>query len=107
MFRFRLFVAGDALNSARALANLVALCHEYLPDRHEIEVVDVFLQPQRALAERIFMTPTLVKLAPAPARRIVGTLGQLQTVLQALGVEAPAAAPRQVWPARMLDTVVP
>jgi circadian clock protein KaiB len=87
LFKFRLYVAGDALNSIQALANLGALCREYLPDRHEIEVVDVFREPQRALADGIFMTPTLVKLAPSPVRRIVGTLSQTQPVLQALGLE--------------------
>lgn len=91
-FRFRLYVAGDAPNSAQALANLAALCRAHLPDRHEIEVVDVFREPKRVLADGVFMTPTLVKLAPLPIRRIVGTLSQTQLVLQALGLE-PFAAP--------------
>jgi circadian clock protein KaiB len=91
MFKFRLYVAGDALNSVQALANLSALCRAHLPDRHEIEVVDVFREPKRALAEGIFMTPTLIKLAPSPARRIVGTLSQTQPVLHALGLEVAAA----------------
>ena len=89
-FRFRLYVAGDALNSGLAHANLTALCRQYLPDRHEIEVVDVFREPKRALEDGILLTPTLVKLAPSPTRRIVGTLGQIQPVLQALGLEAAA-----------------
>ena len=88
MFKFRLYVASDALNSAQALANLEALCRAHLPGRHEIEVVDVFREPQRALADSIFMTPTLFKLAPLPIRRIVGTLSHTRTVLQALGLDA-------------------
>lgn len=91
MFKFRLYVAGDALNSVQAQSNLSALCRKYLPDRHEIEVVDVFQEPKRALIDGIFMTPTLVKLAPSPVRMIVGTLSQTQPVLQALGLEAGAA----------------
>ena len=59
-YRFRLFVADDAQNSVAAVSNLTALCKEYLPDRHEIEVIDVFKEPARALAEGIFMTPTLI-----------------------------------------------
>ena len=90
MFKFRLYVAGDAQNSAQAVANLTALCRANLPDRHEIEVVDVFREPKRALADAVFMTPTLVKLAPSPVQTIVGTLSQMQTVLQALGLEAAA-----------------
>jgi circadian clock protein KaiB len=91
-FKFRLYVAGDAQNSALAVANLTALCREHLPDRHEIEVVDVFREPKRALAEGIFMTPTLIKLAPSPTQRIVGTLSQTQPVLQALGLGLESAA---------------
>ena len=90
-FRFRLYVADDTLNSAKALGNLTALCQEHLPDRHEIEIVDVFREPRRALDDCVLMTPTLVKLAPSPARRIVGTLSQTQTVLLALGIESLAA----------------
>lgn len=86
VFKFRLYIAGDALNSVQAVSNLNALCLEHLVDRHEIEIVDVFLNPQQALAEAVFMTPTLVKLAPLPMRRIVGSLSQKQTVLQALGL---------------------
>ena len=88
LFKFRLYVAGDALNSAQARANLDALCGAHLAGRHEIEVVDVFREPKRALADAVFMTPTLVKLAPLPVRRIVGTLNQTQPVLQALGLQA-------------------
>lgn len=87
MFKFQLFVAGDALNSAQALANLRALCRAYLPQRHEIEVVDVIREPKRALAESIFLTPTLVVLTPLPVRRVVGNLSQTQTLLQILELE--------------------
>ena len=87
VFKLRLYVAGDALNSVRAAANLAALCRTHLPDRHTIEIVDVYREPQRALADGILMTPTLLKLAPSPGRRIVGTLSQTQTVLEALGLE--------------------
>jgi len=92
-FKFRLYVAGDAHNSAQAVANLTALCRAYLRDRHSIEVVNVFREPKRALADRILMTPTLIKLAPSPApRRIVGTLSQTQPLLQAMGMETLAVA---------------
>ena len=90
-FKFRLYVAGDAHNSAQAAANLTALCRAHLQGRYEIEVVDVFREPKRALADGIFMTPTLVKLAPAPVRRIIGTLSKTQLVLQAIGLEASVA----------------
>lgn len=90
-FQFRLFVADDAPNSVRAVANLAAICREHLPNRYDIEVVDVFKDPARALADGILMTPTLIRLAPLPARTIVGNLSDTRAVLQTLGLEAEAA----------------
>jgi circadian clock protein KaiB len=51
----------------------------------------VFLAPKRALADGILMTPTLMKLSPLPARRVVGTLSQTEPVLQALGLKTLSA----------------
>jgi circadian clock protein KaiB len=91
-FKFRLYVAGDAENSLQATANLTAICREHLPDRHEVEVVDVLRQPKRAMTDGIFLTPTLLKLSPFSVRKIVGTLSQTQVVLQTLGLIGNIAA---------------
>ncbi len=91
VYRFRLYVAGDAQNSATARANLTAICKASLADRHDIEVVDVLDDPGRAFADRIFMTPTLVRLSPGPVRTIVGTLSDTEKVLTAMGLSALAA----------------
>jgi circadian clock protein KaiB len=90
-YQFTLYVAGDAQNSARAIANLSALCNSRLAGRYEVELVDVFKDPERALDDGIFLTPTLVRTAPGPTLRIVGTLAETQTLLEALGLEDAAA----------------
>ena len=87
-FAFRLYVAGDAPNSLQAIANLTQLCETYLPDRYDIEIVDVLLDPKRALTEAIYMTPTLVTDSPYPGHRIVGTLSNTEPILQILGLGA-------------------
>ena len=89
--KFRLYVAGDAPNSAQARANLVELCRTHLKGRHEIEIIDVFKELKRALTDGIFMTPTVVKLAALPAQKFVGNLSQTQSVLETLELEAPTA----------------
>jgi circadian clock protein KaiB len=86
-FSFRLYVAGESPNSVQAIINLKALCREYLPERHDIEIVDVLREPKRALADGVALTPMLVKLSPAPIRKIVGNLSQREPVLLALGLE--------------------
>ena len=83
-FKFRLYIAANTQNSAEAMANLLGICHRYLPGRHEIEVIDVNREPQRTLADGIHMTPSLVKLAPRPFRKIIGTLAHTKRVLVAL-----------------------
>ena len=86
-FKFRLYTADNTINSTEALVNLTALCDTYLPERHEIEVVDVLVNPQRALVDEIRMTPTLLKVSPSPAQRITGTLSETADILAVLGLE--------------------
>ena len=83
---FRLYVIGNATNSLQAIDNLMKLCETYLPDQHEIEIVDILADPERALAEAIYMTPTLVSVSPYPGHRIVGTLSNTEPILQILGL---------------------
>ena len=84
---FRLYVAGGAPNSLRAISNLTAICNEYLPDRHQIEIVDVTLEPLRALTDKVLVTPTLIKIEPPPQWSILGDLSAREKVLLALGVD--------------------
>lgn len=90
--RFRLYVADNALNSAQARANLSALCQQHFAGRHDIDVVDVFTAPGRALADGVFMTPTLIKLSPSPVCTIVGPLKDRKAILQALQLDEAAVA---------------
>ncbi len=90
-FKFRLYVAGGAHNSIQAITNLRAMCNTHLAGEYHIEIVDVFKDPKRALADGVFMTPTLVRLAPAPMLRVVGTLSQTATLLQTLSLDDVAA----------------
>jgi circadian clock protein KaiB len=87
-FRFRQYLSGNTPNSVQARANLAALCRTHLPGRHEIEIVDVSKDPNRALLDGIYMTPSVVKLAPSPMFTIVGTLSRPESVLEALGLPA-------------------
>jgi len=89
MHRFRLYIAGDSPNSVQARANFTALGALYLPEPVEIEIVDVFIEPERALEDGIFLTPTLVKLSPGTTLRITGNLSDMENVLNALGLSVP------------------
>ena len=83
----RLYIVGGAPNSVQAIANLEAICQEYLKDGHKLEVVDVLEHPRRALAEGVLVTPSLAKLSPLPAANVVGNLSDKAKVLLALGLK--------------------
>ncbi len=85
-FEFRLYVAGVTRNSELARANVVALCATLPAGQCTIEVADVLVNPDRALQDGIFMTPTLARLWPQPSQFVVGTLGHTPDLIQILGM---------------------
>ncbi len=82
----RLYIAGGAPNSLQAIANLEAICQEYLQGGHKLEVVDVLENPSRAMSEGVLVTPSLAKLSPLPAANVIGNLSDRAKVLLALGL---------------------
>ena len=85
----RLYVAGDGPNSREARANLATILEDHPDTRYHLEVVDFLREPQRALADGIIVTPTLVRMSPPPRQKIIGTLRDTVKVLAALGIEEP------------------
>jgi circadian clock protein KaiB len=69
-----LFVAGESPNSVAALTNLHTAIESVGRGQFELEVVDVFERADRALAEHVLVTPTLVRVRPPSVRRLVGDL---------------------------------
>ena len=83
----RLYIAGMGPNSVRAMANARAVCEEHFASNHELEILDVQWHARRALADGVIVTPTLLKLRPAPVQRIVGDLSDRARVLLTLSAE--------------------
>jgi circadian clock protein KaiB len=86
----RLYVAGRAPNSVKAIANLEVICQQYLKAGYKLEIVDVCEHPRRALADGVLVTPSLAKVSPAPSANIIGNLSDTGSVLAALGLNAVA-----------------
>jgi circadian clock protein KaiB len=83
--RLLLYIAGHAPNSLQAIANAKAICDEHFASAHELEIIDLLKHPLRALADGIIVTPTLLKLLPLPAGRVIGNLSNTKQVLLTLG----------------------
>jgi circadian clock protein KaiB len=82
----RLYVTGMTPRSMRAVETVRAVCREHLDGRHELEIVDVYQQPARISEDQVFAIPTLVKIRPAPLRRIIGDMSNRERLLWGLGL---------------------
>lgn len=90
----RLYVTGTTARSARAIANLRRICEERLQGQYNLEVVDIYQQPEAAKIHQIVAAPTLVKMLPQPLRRIIGDLSDHERVLTGLDLQPRSASDR-------------
>ena len=81
----RLYVTGSSPRSLKAVYNLKKLCEEHLPD-YDLEVIDIYEDPESARAEQIIAAPTLIKRLPVPLRRFVGDLSNTEKLLVGLDI---------------------
>jgi circadian clock protein KaiB len=77
----RLYVALGNPNSSRAIHQVRRVCAEYLADRHELEIIDIRKHPELLEQDKIFATPTLVKAQPAPVRKLVGDMPNIEELV--------------------------
>ena len=80
-YKFQLYITGTTLRSTQAVINIRALCEQHLPGQYELEVIDMYQQPDQAALGQIIAAPTLVKTFPAPLMRMVGNLANRDQVL--------------------------
>ena len=77
----RLYVTGTTAGSTRAIQQVRRVCDEHLEGRYDLEVIDIYQLPALAKNDQIIATPTLIKVLPAPLRRLIGDLSNLDRVL--------------------------
>jgi circadian clock protein KaiB len=82
----RLFITGTTVRSSRTIANIRSVCEEYLKDRYDLTVVDIYQQPSSTIAQQVIAAPTLIKSEPLPFKRLIGDLSDRGKVLVALGL---------------------
>lgn len=80
----RLYVTGGSTHSRRAIENTKRLCEEHLKGRYDLEVIDLYQQPELARDEQLVAVPTLIKYYPPPARRFVGDMSRTWHILREL-----------------------
>jgi circadian clock protein KaiB len=90
-YSLRLYITGTSVRSNCAVAAIRALCEKFLPGKYDLEVVDIYQQPVKAMDAQIIAAPTLVKTLPEPLKRFVGDLSDRKKVIAVLDLTGKGA----------------
>ncbi len=84
-FSFRLYITGSAPRSILAVNNITEICKAHLKD-YELQIIDLYKNPEIAKQAQIIAVPTLVRISPLPERRIIGDMSDTEKVLRYLEI---------------------
>ena len=84
----RLYVTDATPTSARAIVNARRILEEHLAGSYSLEILNIAEHVAQAAEDQIICAPTLLRLAPPPARRIIGDMSDVVRVLKGLDVPA-------------------
>ena len=82
----RLYVTDATPRSARAIVNARRILEEHLQGQYSLEILNISEHVAQATEDQIICVPTLLRLAPPPARRIIGDMSDVERVLKGLDV---------------------
>jgi circadian clock protein KaiB len=80
----RLYITGMTPRAQEAIRNIKKICEQELKGRYELEVIDIYQQPELAKKEQIIAAPTLIRKLPLPLRRLVGDMSNKEKVIVGL-----------------------
>ena len=82
----QLYVSGMSLKSMEAIENIKRLCDEHLRDTFELEIIDLYKNPEAASEQQIVFRPSLIKSLPLPLKVLIGTFADTEKVIKGLGI---------------------
>lgn len=80
----RLFVSGHSALTEHILKTLQAVLESSRYQPYTLQMIDVSKHPEQAEIDQVSATPTLVRVAPKPIRRLVGELDNPRAILSLL-----------------------
>lgn len=83
----KLYISGMSPKSLEAVENLKQLCDEHLQDAFDLEIIDIYKNPELAITQSVVFCPSLVKQSPLPRKILIGTLNNPEQVVKALGIK--------------------
>jgi circadian clock protein KaiB len=82
----QLYVSGMSPQSMKAIENIKRLCDEHLENTFELEIIDLYKNPEKASEQQIVFSPSLIKSLPLPRKTLIGTFSDTDKVIRGLGI---------------------
>jgi circadian clock protein KaiB len=64
----QLYVSGMSSKSMEAIENIKRLCDEHLNGAFQLEIIDLYKNPEAASEQQIIFSPSLIKQLPLPKK---------------------------------------
>jgi circadian clock protein KaiB len=82
----QLFVSGMSAKSMEAIENAKRILEEHCAELFELEIIDLYKNPEAAQAHHVVFTPSLIRSLPPPKKVLIGNLSDSDKVIKALGI---------------------
>jgi circadian clock protein KaiB len=82
----QLYVSGMSPQSMKAIENIKKLCDEHMENSFELEIIDLYKNPEKASEQQIVFSPSLIKSLPLPRKTLIGTFADTDKVIRGLGI---------------------
>ena|SRR5919108_690998 len=89
-YRFHLYISGPTARSRHAVMNIKEICDQHLEQGYDLQITDIYQNPEQVAADNIVAVPTLIKKNPLPVRRFVGDLSDTARVISGLAIKKTA-----------------
>jgi len=82
----QLFVSGMSRKSMEAIENVKRICDEHLEGVFNLEIIDIYKNPEAASTHQIVFSPSLIKQLPLPKKTLIGSFSDTAKVIKGLGI---------------------
>jgi len=82
----QLFVSGMSPKSLEAIENIKRLCDTHLEGAFDLEIIDLYKNPEAANINQVVFSPSLIKQLPLPKKTLIGNFSDTKKVIKGLGI---------------------
>ena len=82
----QLFVSGMSPKSMEAIENIKRLCDTHLEGAFDLEIIDLYKNPEAATINQVVFSPSLIKQLPLPKKTLIGNFSDSTKVIKGLGI---------------------